>query len=91
LDFPELSFLSFKESSGLDQFQLDLESGMNFENGHFLGFLLHHFWNFLKELLWLGKNWVQKDFNFLPFLDFSKKNFCVVWDLHFLAFLDFNI
>ena len=47
------AFFSFKESSGLDQFQLDLELGMNFENCHFLGFL--HFWNFFKELLWLGK------------------------------------
>ena len=31
-----------------------------------LGFL--HFWIFFKELLWFGI-WVQKDFNFLPFLD----------------------
>jgi len=29
---------------------------------------------FFKELLWFGI-WVQKGFNFLPFLDFSKKNF----------------
>ena len=28
-----------------------------------------HFWIFFKELLWFGSIVVQKDFNFLPFLD----------------------
>merc|ERR1711894_752512 len=39
---------------------------------NFLGFL--HFWILLKELLWFGIS-IQKDFNFLAFLDFFKRIF----------------
>ena len=69
-------------------FQFSSISGFSLKNFCGLEFggskrvsIFFHFWIFLKELLWFGIG-VQKDFNFLPFLDFLKRTF-VVWDFHF--------
>ena len=43
---------------------------------------------FLKNFLWFGI-WVQKGFNFLPFLDFLKR-ILVVWDFHFFKVFRFQ-